>query len=434
MNAAVYIAVVVFASSSWLCKSFIKLSLLTQTLPEAWTLPSYLDVTIQIACALPLLSGVVRKLFPAITLPFKGPLILVLLVFSALCTLLMALFWNNTAKVFGNEHSVVLITITFFMALVNATSNVLFMPYMAAFHSQYLTAYFVGMGFSALVPSATALIQGTMEYECVQRDNTTHQSKPILEPVYGEPRFSINIYNFVMLAWLCLSIVAFILLHWFTHILLRIHKTAQYRHRSTTSTKTADLTHKTSVRNRDPLNNDAASLQDRRHIIMMVCLVVVGSQLNSIVPSIQVFSALPYSLLTYHLALSLSCLVQPIACFVPLWFMPRKLTQIISLTAVTSFTCLIIIILALQSPRPMLQGSFLGSLISITASIVSYALNCYLRTTIISLVREDSADTEKEGRLFWCGVILQGGSLIGALIMFPLVNIAKIFHSVQLCS
>lgn len=46
------------------------------------------------------------------------------------------------------------------MALVNGTSNVLFMPYMATFHASYLTAYFVGMGLSALFPSVVSILQG----------------------------------------------------------------------------------------------------------------------------------------------------------------------------------------------------------------------------------------------------------------------------------
>jgi hypothetical protein len=50
------------------------------------------------------------------------------------------------------------------MAMVNATSNVLFMPYMAAFHPNYLTAYFVGMGLSSLIPSIVSLAQGIFDF------------------------------------------------------------------------------------------------------------------------------------------------------------------------------------------------------------------------------------------------------------------------------
>uniref|UniRef100_A0A915DS77 Riboflavin transporter n=1 Tax=Ditylenchus dipsaci TaxID=166011 RepID=A0A915DS77_9BILA len=122
-----------------------ELSLLTQTLPEGWNLPSYLDVAIQIACSFPLICGAVHKFCPNFALPYKAPLIVVLISFSALSTLLLAFGWDWTAYIFGVERSVALIGITFLLALVNATSNVLFMPYMATFHPNYLTAYFVGM-------------------------------------------------------------------------------------------------------------------------------------------------------------------------------------------------------------------------------------------------------------------------------------------------
>lgn len=52
--------------------------------------------------------------------------------------------------------------ITSGMALVNGTSNVLFMPYMATFDASYLTAYFVGMGLSSLFPSIISMLQGCL--------------------------------------------------------------------------------------------------------------------------------------------------------------------------------------------------------------------------------------------------------------------------------
>jgi len=49
-----YLAVALFGSSSWLSVNAIwmELSLFTQTLPEKWTLPSYLDITIQVSILL----------------------------------------------------------------------------------------------------------------------------------------------------------------------------------------------------------------------------------------------------------------------------------------------------------------------------------------------------------------------------------------------
>lgn len=84
-----------------------------------------------------------------------------MLIFCTLTTLAIGFLWEKTNFILGANHSLALIVLTFLVALVNSTSNVLFMPYMALFHPSYLTAYFAGMGLSSLVPSLVSLIQGT---------------------------------------------------------------------------------------------------------------------------------------------------------------------------------------------------------------------------------------------------------------------------------
>lgn len=88
------------------------------------------------------------------------PLIFILLLICTGTEFLLAFFWDTTYEIFGANHSVVLMILLFVMSMINATSNVLFMPYMAAFHQNYLTAYFVGMGLSSLIPSIISLLQG----------------------------------------------------------------------------------------------------------------------------------------------------------------------------------------------------------------------------------------------------------------------------------
>lgn len=89
-----------------------------------------------------------------------APAIQALLIFCTISMFAMAFSWQATAVVFGESHAVALIVLMLFVALVNSTSNVLFMPYMITFHPVYLTAYFVGMGLSSLIPSIVSLAQG----------------------------------------------------------------------------------------------------------------------------------------------------------------------------------------------------------------------------------------------------------------------------------
>lgn len=94
----------------------------------------------------------------------QAPAIQVMLIFCTVCMFAMSFTWHITAPMFGESHAVALIGLMLLVALVNSTSNVLFMPYMITFHPVYLTAYFVGMGLSSLFPSVVSLAQGKQSH------------------------------------------------------------------------------------------------------------------------------------------------------------------------------------------------------------------------------------------------------------------------------
>uniref|UniRef100_A0A915DT91 Riboflavin transporter n=1 Tax=Ditylenchus dipsaci TaxID=166011 RepID=A0A915DT91_9BILA len=227
-----------------------------------------------------------------------------------------------------------------------------------------------------------------------------------------------------MSMWLCLSVAAFIALHWFSPLILPAtvndnasvvkvdKKIDNFEQKTATTSRTADW-----------------GYQSKRFWFLLVCLALVCAQMNSIVPSIQSFSVMPYSLLTYHLALSLSNLAQPLACFLPFWLTPKSTRMVASLTGLSSVLCLWILVLAVQSPTPWLYYSFWA----VCTAICSSFLNAYLRTLITSLLREEAVEAEKESKLFWCGVVMQIGSFSGSIIMFPLVNLLHIFESASAC-
>uniref|UniRef100_A0A915DSX7 Riboflavin transporter n=1 Tax=Ditylenchus dipsaci TaxID=166011 RepID=A0A915DSX7_9BILA len=181
------------------------------------------------------------------------------------------------------------------------------------------------------------------------------------------------------------QVAAFIALHWFSPLILPAtvndnasvvkvdKKIDNFEQKTATTSRTADW-----------------GYQSKRFWFLLVCLALVCAQMNSIVPSIQSFSVMPYSLLTYHLALSLSNLAQPLACFLPFWLTPKSTRMVASLTGLSSVLCLWILVLAVQSPTPWLYYSFWGGFMAI-------------------------------------------GSFSGSIIMFPLVNLLHIFESASAC-
>jgi hypothetical protein len=88
----------------------------------------------------------------------------------------------------------------------------------------------------------------------------------------------------------------------------------------------------------------------RRYWIMISMLALVSAEMNTIVPSIQSYATLAYSMvscnnqsnhvypshsqLTYHLALTLSNISHPAANFLPIWFKPRSLPLLLALVVI----------------------------------------------------------------------------------------------------
>jgi hypothetical protein len=336
----------------------------------------------------------------------------------------MAFLWRDTLVVDGVERSIALICLTFAVALVNATSNVLFLPYMITFHSAYLTAYFVGMGLSSLVPSVVSLAQGTATFEC---NNATGTIVSVPIPA----RFGVREYYFTMTAWMLLSTLSFPLLHWFRDWVEQ--------------TPSEEDEVKPSVDESSPLNGNMVTTETgntitesvelpkhdgfTRYCLLLAMLALVCAQMNAVIPSIQSFASMPYSQLTYHLALALGNIAQTVACFLPQWILPRSVPILAALTATTSVLCGVIITLAAQSPTPLLYNVVWGGILSVSLSIAASALNAYLRTVFTGVMREDAPNDES--RLFWCGVFMQVGSFVGSCVMFPLVNVYNLFQSAQ---
>jgi hypothetical protein len=65
----------------------------------------------------------------------------------------------------------------------------------------------------------------------------------------------------------------------------------------------------------------------------------------------------------------------------------------------------------------------------ILSFILAVGLLAYLRTVVAGRLRESGG----ESRLFWCGAVTQAGSFVGALVMFPLVNVYHLFQSSPPC-
>ncbi|GMT10283.1 hypothetical protein PFISCL1PPCAC_1580 [Pristionchus fissidentatus] len=417
-----FVLVVLFGSSSWMGTNsvWMQLPLLTSSLPEGWSLPSYLAMVVQIACIGPLIYGVLHKCCCSLS---SGSLIVAALLMAVVCQSGLAVFWSFTA----GGYSVLLYAFMFGLALVNATSNVLFMPFMAQFHPSLLHAYFVGMGLSSLVPSMLSLSQGTSNFECVSVNGT-------MQPAFQPPRFSVSIYLWLIAGWTTLATAAFLVLQY-----------RGWKDESAGETHEVDTSRDEEI----PLKNGSRSTemktmsgegedireQPSSHpspYILLLLTAIVNAQMNGVIPSVHSFAALPYSQVVYHLGLTLSNIASPIASFIPMFCGVRSLPILSTLTGLSSLTTAFIVYLGLLSPSHLADSQSLGGVLSIVAVVVAAGLHSFLRTTFASSLRE-SGGGHSEHWLFWCGVFIQIGSFLGSALMFPLVNYTSLFQSAPMC-
>jgi len=443
------ILAIFFGISSWISINglWVELPLLVESLPEGWALPSYLSIIVQLANIGPITYGLMRG-FCKDSIP-QHLIITSLLVVGAIASLLLALLWDKTWEIGGQTHSGGLFLLVFFLSLVDCTSSVLFLPYMAVFKGIYLYSYFIGEGMSGFVPSIAALLQGVSGNPVCQ-NVTLANGTVVVKPVTGEARFSTDTFFYFLLSMMLLSLVSFLLLHHLptarrehsskTALLTAIPPPHSHhgstgassnggggggtslgvRKMSTTSSDESFPVDETFERTID-IDNDNCSGGGSNNIILLLaiqCFVCFLS--NGALPSIQSFSCLPYGNNVYHLAVTLNAMANPTMAFLAMFFPCNRQDLIALLTLIGAAMAGYIMATALYSPA-MISTQAVGGTLVVLTWVALGALFSYVKVCIAGICRESE-------KLFWCGAVTQLGSALGALLMFILVNQVNLFQ------
>lgn len=327
--------------------------------------------------------------------------------------------YDKTTVIFGNEHSTALLSLMFVTAVVGCTSSVLFMPYMRNYREIYLVSYLVGEGLSGFVPSVVALIQGVGgNPECI--NSTTEKSTNIeFTPYYPEPRFSSQTFFIFIGTMLFLCYLSFLALN---NLSIAIGERVKYTARTQavpTDTR-APPSYKT---------NSDWTMSKQMYSYLLIMMAVVCLLGNGMLPSIQSYSCLPYGNVAYHLTVTLSSMAGPLAMSLGFVIKMPKVNFLTGLTVILIILSSFVCFLAIKSPTPPLQFSWVGEFLVVVSWILISGLIGFIKLGITTLFRPDP------GRgLYYTGVATQVGSLLGAIVTFVLVNHAKLFHSYSPCS
>lgn len=335
-----------------------------------------------------------------------------LLAVGTLCCLLLANYWDVISSVAGRSHSVTFFVLTGLLALVDCTSSVLYFPFLSEFKPIYMRSLLIGEGFSGLIPSLVALIQGVGGNPSCRSELVNGTSH--FYPVYSPPLFSVEIFFYFLTALMCLSWMSFHLLN-----TLQLVKDEKVSTALNTSRSSEELL-------------PATQISRRNFIGLLLLQCYCCCLMNGILAAIQTYSTLPYGNATYHMATTLTVISGPVAVFLVFFFQNSESFQkpILPLAFVGSLCAAYIIFLATSSPSPPLQGSVFGSMLVVSTWVIFHGCFSYVKACIAGCLRSSF----KQGALFKYGAFTQIGSLTGAIVIFTVMNTTETFVAYNPCS
>ncbi|KAM4632985.1 solute carrier family 52, riboflavin transporter, member 3-B [Polymixia lowei] len=441
-----------FGMGSWVAINgmWVELPLVVPEIPEGWYLPSYLTVLIQMANIGPLFITLMHHFRPG-TLD-ERPVIYCIVGLGIVATFLLAFFWKHTVTLGGALHSVPLLVLSFLLSVVDCTSSVTFLPFMMRLRPQYLTTYFAGEGLSGLVPALVALIQGVGLVHChnatmAEVANGTFRNSTVgdegeLQAIYQPANFSAQVFFLFLSVMMVVCLAAFILLNHHPAV-ARERKSHLYFDEDVVQEKREQglSLHNQTPEQKPMISPLEAPRRERQSsfgmgtynslevVFIFVVLAWVNALTNAVLPSVQSYSCLPYGNQAYHLAATMAAVANPVACFIAMFMPIRSLIFMGVLTMVGTGFGSYIMAMAALSPCPLLVHSGSGTAIIVIAWILFVLTLSYVKVIIGVILRD-----EGHSALVWCGAVVQLGSMLGALSMFPLVSVYGLFKSGDPCN
>ncbi|XP_007954298.1 solute carrier family 52, riboflavin transporter, member 2 [Orycteropus afer afer] len=424
-----HLLVALFGMGSWAAVNgiWVELPLVVKDLPEGWSLPSYLSVLVALGNLGLLVVTLWRRLAPN-----KGERVPIRVVqaLNVLGTALLAPLWHHVSSVAGQPCSVAFLTLTLLLALACCASNVTFLPFLSHLPPLFLRSFFLGQGFSALLPCVLALAQGVGRLECpLATANGT-----LGLPHYFPERFSASSFFWTLTALLVTSAAAFQGLLLLSPSLLpppSVPPGAPQAGPEDGEGEEVLPLQEPASQAADTMSSpepEAHRLLSARGICLLGLLTVTNALTNGVLPAVQSFSCLPYGRLTYHLAVVLGSAANPLACFLAMGVLCRSLAGLAGLSLLGVLFGAYLVALAILSPCPPLVGTSAGIVLVVVSWVLCLGLFSYVKVAASSLLHGGGQQA-----LLAAGVAIQVGSLLGAVTMFPPTSIYHVFHSREDC-
>ena len=413
-----YLLLTLVFLSSWtdINGIFAELPQIILTQPEGWRLGAYLALITNFGNIAPFALILIKCLSKKHRLN-PIPINYIVISIGMISCFCLIFFWESTAIIRNQKYSLALLILAFFLSLLDCTSSVSFADYIQRFRKEFTSTLFLGESLTAILPSLLAIAQGNGQLRCVIVNGTNRT-----DAEYEVARFSVSIYFLCLFFLLTISLIAFILLQW-TSI-------ARYARQMipTISFRSAEER----IETMDPLfeqeRMEILSLTKRTYLLLSLGCTYTSSILFGMLLSISVYVLMPYGHEIFYLGTILSpwmlTLVWIFGMVKPL-ISKRSLCILILLGSLTfSFDLFV----AFKSPCPPFVHTTKGNLLILFIWLSTYVFLGYPRLVIANYVRTYSSDG-----MFWYGVNVQLGALIGSITAFIFIETFSLFSERKPC-
>jgi riboflavin transporter 2 len=373
------------------------------TQPESWKLGAYLALVTNFGNIAPLILVLIKCLRRKDTIN-PVPINYIVILIGMISCFLLIFFWSKTTIIANEKRSTALLILAFFLSLLDCTSSISFADYIHRFRKEFTSTLFLGESLTSIIPSLLAIAQGNGQVRCVQSTNGSN----ITEAVYETARFSVSIYFLCLFILLTISFIAFVILQW-TSI-------AQHTHQ---------IIPETSL---ETISKPKKSLTTLSYILLLVGCTYTSSILFGMILSISTYVLMPYGHKIFYLGTILSPWMLTIIWILGILKPLLSKRYLLLLIILGSITFAFDIFVSFKSPCPPWVDTTKGNILILFIWLSTYIFLGYPRLVIANYVRIHSPNG-----MFWFGVNVQLGALIGSVVAYLLVETFSLFRERIAC-
>ncbi|CAF1633787.1 unnamed protein product [Adineta ricciae] len=329
-------------------------------------------------------------------------------------------FWQYTRMIFNQNYSIALLILAFFLSLLDCTSSISFADYIQKFRAEFTSALFLGESLTSIVPSLLAIAQGNGQLRCTSINGTN-----VTEAVYETARFSVSLYFLCLFLLLTISFISFVLLQWTS---IPQHAFQINRKISLKPNEDNQETTSTLFQQKSPTSSESLSLNRTSYLLLSFGCTYTSSILFGMLLSISAYVLMPYGQEIFYLGTILSPWMFTLVWILGMIKPSVSKRSILLLILMGTMTFLFELFIALNSPCPMWVHTMKGNVLILSIWLCTYVLLGYPRLVIANYVRNYSSSG-----MFWYGVNVQCGALIGSIVAFLLIETFSLFREVIPC-